>query len=363
MPTRPHAHWAGTVEPLLRTLAPRAVWVQGEDELCQLVREHAERLGYAALATPDARTEVVVVSGAPNHHLVRRAVEAAQAPGAHPEDRPPVIVVAATGWPHADRDGYVEPDAIPVAERRAYARCLPDPDATWLSAERTTLAYALESGGEGNGVWPALERLLASGEWQARRIEGFGGMSVLAPERRLASEPALQAAWTALGEAEAHAVVARALDLELGRAELRRARLERELAELRGERDQLRESLAAAVAELEDQLGADRERVHRLGERVGEISAAISVRAQQARSLEKRAMEAEALAAAAREELQGERQWVAVRARSAAGSQAWRVGHRLSKLARLLTFRRDRGTDALAQIVAHVERGLKVDRR
>jgi hypothetical protein len=74
-------------------------------------------------------------------------------------------------------------------------------------------------------------------------------------------------------------------------------------------------------------------------------------------------MEAEALAAAAREELQGERQWVAVRARSAAGSQAWRVGHRLSKLARLLTFRRDRGTDALAQIVAHVERGLKVDRR
>lgn len=46
-----------------------------------------------------------------------------------------------------------------------------------------------------------------------------------------------------------------------------------------------------------------------------------------------------------------ERAWVAAEAERVRASQSWRVGHRLVRTARLLTFRRDHGTDALGRLV------------
>lgn len=51
-----------------------------------------------------------------------------------------------------------------------------------------------------------------------------------------------------------------------------------------------------------------------------------------------------------RAELVAQREWVATEAERARGSTSWRVGHRLVRTARLLTFRRDHGTDALGRI-------------
>lgn len=46
-----------------------------------------------------------------------------------------------------------------------------------------------------------------------------------------------------------------------------------------------------------------------------------------------------------------ERAWVAAEAERLRDSQSWRLGHRLVRTARMLTFRRDRGTDALARLI------------
>lgn len=50
-------------------------------------------------------------------------------------------------------------------------------------------------------------------------------------------------------------------------------------------------------------------------------------------------------------ELVEERAWVAAEAQRVRASQAWRVGHRVVRTARLLTLRRDRGTDALSRLI------------
>ncbi len=46
-----------------------------------------------------------------------------------------------------------------------------------------------------------------------------------------------------------------------------------------------------------------------------------------------------------------ERAWVAAEAERVRTSQAWRLGHRAVRTARLLTFRRDVGTDALSRLI------------
>ena len=50
-------------------------------------------------------------------------------------------------------------------------------------------------------------------------------------------------------------------------------------------------------------------------------------------------------------ELVEERAWVAAEAERVRASQAWRLGHRVVRTARLLTFRRDVGTDALGRLI------------
>jgi hypothetical protein len=50
-----------------------------------------------------------------------------------------------------------------------------------------------------------------------------------------------------------------------------------------------------------------------------------------------------------------ERAWVAEQARRIAASSSWRVGHRFVRMARWLTFRRDRGTNLPLQIAERME--------
>jgi hypothetical protein len=50
-----------------------------------------------------------------------------------------------------------------------------------------------------------------------------------------------------------------------------------------------------------------------------------------------------------------QRAWVADQANRLAGSQSWRVGHRLVRIGRMLTLRRDRGTDLPSTIARRME--------
>jgi hypothetical protein len=355
---RPQAHWSDTVRPLLDALAPRGVWTDGEDELCELVRGDGERQGFQLVSAPGETTDLVVVSGDPNHHVTSEALERALADGVGGEDGPPVLIVAGTGWPFGDRDGYVDPELIPSDRRRAYAHCLPDPDEAWLSAEQTSIAAALEPGGASNGVRPAVEAVLACGGWMAHFLEGFGGLAVLAPEIRLGADSALHDVWDRLGQSESAQQLLREMDLELGRMRLAQARLKAVVAQEEATNRQLRLRLGPVLKELDQRLDNESASVERLHDNLDQVNAAMLAAVQRAQTLEQRATEAEARATAARRELTEERTWVAKQARLLAGSQAWRLGHGMARTARLLTFRRHRGTDSVQRIIARMEDGL-----
>src|SRR5579862_7831958 len=241
---RPQEHWAASVRPVVQALAPREVWVCGEDQLCVLVRENARPGGYEISDAPGERTDLVIVSGDPNYYFVSRCLEEAMAPSIGGKHGPPAIVVAATGWPHGERDGYVDPERVPPGHRRAYARCLPDPDQVWLTAEPAAIAFSLESGGEKNGVRGAVEQRLATGDWQARFQEGFGGIAILIAGARLANNQPLADVWAQLGADPAgHQQLLRGLDLGLARSELARSRAASALAQQKASNAELRATL------------------------------------------------------------------------------------------------------------------------
>ncbi len=354
---RPQEHWAGTVGPLLEAIAPRAVWAPGEDELTTLVRIHAGERGFQLSASPDELTDAVVISGDPNYYFVSSCLEAAVAPGVGGDLGPPVIVVSATGWPHGDRDGYRNPDSVPPAHRRAYARCLPDPDQAWLSAEPAQIAFALEPGGAGNGVRTAVELLVASGGWKTRLLEGFGGVAILAPDVRLESTRKLTRIWKRLGDEAAQALLL-GLDLELGRAALARAQLEQALAEEVARGRAVSADLARALDALDQRLVTETEAVQSLSHDLARVDTKLHAGVQREQRLEHRLTATEALASAARTELMDERRWIAEQAGVVARSQSWRVGHRLARAVWMLTFRRVRSEDALQRIITRMERGL-----
>lgn len=357
-PVRPQEHWPGTVRPLLKALAPRAVWAPGEDELSELVRRagEADDLHYDVAGQPGEQTEATVISGDPNHYWVSQCISAALEPGVGGDGGPPLIVVSATGWPHGERDGYLAPERIPAGRRRAYARFLPDPDERWLTAEVAPLAFALEPGGRANGVRTAVDELLARGGWEARLQEGFGGLAVLVERSRLEATPALAAVWEELDERPAPRELLRRLDMELGRAALARARLEHALAQERATNERLRAMLSDALDALELDTRAEEERVRAFAANLERVATKLKAVHNREHRLEHRATAAEAQAAAARSALSEEREWVAAQARLIARSQAWRVGHRIARTAWLLRFRRQRGDDALQRMIARMER-------
>jgi hypothetical protein len=77
---------------------------------------------------------------------------------------------------------------------------------------------------------------------------------------------------------------------------------------------------------------------------MGELARAVSARAA---LVDTQRHEADRL----RAQLVEQRAWVAAEAARIRESESWKVGHRLVRATRLITFRRDRGTDGLQKIV------------
>lgn len=59
-----------------------------------------------------------------------------------------------------------------------------------------------------------------------------------------------------------------------------------------------------------------------------------------------------------RAEREAERAWVAAEAERIRASSSWRLGHRLVRAGRLLSFRRDKGTDALGRMIERMRAPL-----
>jgi hypothetical protein len=171
----------------------------------------------------------------------------------------------------------------------------------------------------------AAELVSQSSPWLAQRSERDDGPALLAPDSRVLSEPSLPGQWSA-------APAAGALDSEpaaLGVVWEAAQRDQRSLA-------RLADRIEDGERRLEETRGA-RERLS------GEVA--------RLRAAERR--EVDRLRLAAMEE----RAWVAEQALRIEQSTSWRVGHRLVRIGRRLTFRGDRGTNLPARIADRMQDG------
>jgi hypothetical protein len=249
--------------------------------------------------------------------------------------------------------GVREDSAIGLLERAVAARA---------GGERG-LPMVFLAPGESDAVPPAVGALAERSGWQAKFVPGFGGIVILVSEGRLSASEALSNQWAVLDRPETlHSILAQ-LEAELAASERTRAQLEKDLHECQRSTGELQAALSAALDQLDSELDSERDAIEQLGERLGRIRTAMLGPTRRVQSLERRLMEAEALQLAANRTLDEERAWVAEQARLVGSSQAWRMGHRLVRLGRMMVFRRDRGTDAFERIVARMERETGAGRR
>lgn len=136
---------------------------------------------------------------------------------------------------------------------------------------------------------------------------------------------------------------------------------ETELPSLRRELASARASEQGLLTRFENVISELEERENGLAARLTAGLAAareelVGLRRRNAR-LEQRLLAAEAVAAEARAQLAAEREWVAEQAQRVEASEAWRLGHKLVRRVRRLTWRTDRGTDALTAILRRMSDG------
>lgn len=120
----------------------------------------------------------------------------------------PLTILHDVEWPYGRRDMYYEPDAIPGAWRRPWARRgirwgqrRLDETGRGINAH---LANAVEEGGPRNGVLTAIEDFLddSAARLELRIVPGEAGLGALADAELLEARPALQEAWNRLRSAE-----------------------------------------------------------------------------------------------------------------------------------------------------------------
>ena len=174
--------WAATVGARVTAIDP-----EPQEQLVRLERSRAEldlvratsHAALAEIAPPDA----VVIDGDHNYFTVteelRIVAERAE------DGRLPLLLFHDVCWPHARRDDYYDPDAIPAEHRRAWvdgAGLFPGDPGTRPDG----LPYrhpAAQEGGPGNGVLTAVEDFAAARALRLAVVPAFFGLGVLWDER------------------------------------------------------------------------------------------------------------------------------------------------------------------------------------
>src|SRR4029077_16110979 len=138
------------------------------------------------------------------------------------------------GWPYGRRDLYYDPQAIPEAHRQPHARKGIKPGRMELGAGLNDhLENALLEGTPGNGVLTAVEDFVADSAhpWRSRTLPGLSGMSILASEPTLAASPPLRKLLDSLDQPDFLRAPCEAIEQARLDAELKRANIQRRLAE------------------------------------------------------------------------------------------------------------------------------------
>ena len=181
-----------------------------------------------------AGVDLALVDGDHNWYTVINELRALEAQ-AHADDRElPVILLHDIGWPYGRRDLYYDPAAIPEAQRQPYARGGLKPGRSELGPGLNDhLENALLEGTPANGVLSAVEDFVAESRspWRLWSIPGLSGMAILASTPVLDTCQALRELLDSIERPEFLRAHCEAIEQARIDAELKRANIQRRLAE------------------------------------------------------------------------------------------------------------------------------------
>ena len=128
-----------------------------------------------------ARTDAVVIDGDHNYYTVTRELQAIGE--RFPDEEVPLLILHDVRWPHARRDAYYAPKAIPEEERQADVERAGLPREQRNRQRGSSLQNVAEQeGGPRNGVLTALEDFLAAREGlRLAIVPAFYGVGVAWP--------------------------------------------------------------------------------------------------------------------------------------------------------------------------------------
>jgi GT2 family glycosyltransferase len=217
-----------------------------------------------------AEVDLALVDGDHNWYTVLSELRALERRAVQDGRALPVILLHDVGWPYGRRDLYYDPQSIPEAHRQPHARGGVKPGRMELGAGLNDhLENAQLEDTPANGVLTATEDFIAESDspWRMWRIPGLSGMAILVSAPALKDNPALGALLESLDgarflRAQCEAIEQARIDAELKRANIQRRLAETQLKQVMRSPDpretvalqrRVRE-LSERVAELEDDL-------------------------------------------------------------------------------------------------------------
>jgi O-antigen biosynthesis protein len=215
-----------------------------------------------------ADVDLALIDGDHNWYTVIEELRALER-RAHEDGREaPVVLAHDVGWPYGRRDLYYDPQSIPEAHRHPHARQGVKPGRAELGAGLNDhLENAQLEGTAANGVLSAVEDFVAESPtpWRSWTVPGLSGMAILASASRLEACTPLRELLQSIDSpvflrAHCEAIEQARIDAELKRANIQRRLAETQLKQVMRSPDpretvalhrQVRE-LTERVAELEE---------------------------------------------------------------------------------------------------------------
>jgi GT2 family glycosyltransferase len=215
-----------------------------------------------------ADVELALIDGDHNWYTVIEELRALERRAREDGREPPVVLLHDVGWPYGRRDLYYDPQAIPAAHRQPHARGGVKPGRSELGPGLNDhLENAQLEGTPANGVLTAVEDYVAQSPtpWRTWSLPGLSGMAVLASAPTLEECPPLRELLESIDSpaflrAHCEAIEQARIDAELKRANIQRRLAETQLKQVMRSPDpraqvalqrQVRE-LTERVAELEE---------------------------------------------------------------------------------------------------------------
>ena len=210
-----------------------------------------------------AEVDLALIDGDHNWYTVINELRALEHRAGEEEREPPVMLLHDVGWPYGRRDLYYDPQAIPEPHRQPHARGGCKPGRAELGPGLNDhLQNAQLEGTPANGVLSAVEDFLAESQrpWRMWQIPGLSGMAVLASAGTLDAHPRLRELLESLQQpaflrAHCEAIEQARIDAELKRANIQRRLAETQLKQVtRSEDPREKVALARRVRELTERV-------------------------------------------------------------------------------------------------------------